>query len=157
MNFNFEPLTDIKGNTFTFCSPIYSVQRRGETITFLVQGFYSSNCNYFEYKIYTKKNNNFLNYTYHFSDSFYRNWFTGCFHSSDIFSFFPFNWLKLWYFQYFLCFSSSESYFMVKLRCMDRSVSLRDFDWLISDEGSWSRWVYLMGSSFKTNGSHAES
>ena len=98
-----------------------------------------------------------MNYTYHFSDSFYRNWFTGRFHSSNIFSFFPFNWLKLWYFQYFLCFSSSESYFMVKLRCMDRSVSLRDFDWLISDEGSWSRWVYLMGSSFKTNGSHAES
>ena len=70
-----QQLTDLEWNTFTFCSLIYSVKRRCETITFLVRGSCSSN--YFNHTIYTKSNYNCLNYTYRFfTESFYRIWFT---------------------------------------------------------------------------------
>ena len=80
-------LTDIKTSSFTHCSLIFSVWRHRQTITFLVEGFYSSNCNYFNRKIYTKKKNLCLNLTYRFSELFYRIWFTGWFHFSKFFSF----------------------------------------------------------------------
>ena len=75
-----EQITPIAGRTFTHCSLLFSVWRRGTTCGdsfLLVSAFYSRNCNYFNHDILRKNKDHIRIYLTFFSESFYRIWFTG--------------------------------------------------------------------------------
>ena len=82
----FKYITDIKTSSFTFKKSLPPAGL-GISFTFLVIGPYSRNGYYLNHKIYIENKDRFSNNTHHFSELFYRIWFTGWFHSSKFFSF----------------------------------------------------------------------